>query len=270
MSNLPIGIFDSGIGGLTVANAIYKLMPNEHLIYFGDTAHMPYGDKSSKAIRDYSKEITNFLLSKNCKAIVVACNSASASIGNAYTKWVPQNIPVINVIEPVVEYVAKTKQQTIGLIGTKRTIKSGIFPKHLHQVAPQKNLKSLATPLLAPMIEEGFFNNNISRTIIQAYLENQRLVGIESLVLACTHYPLIEKEIGSILGHKITVHNTAQIVAEKVKEVLHSQILLNEETNLSNQIFYVSDYTQGFEKAAQMFFEKKIKLIEENLWNKKV
>ena len=267
MSSKPIGIFDSGIGGLTVANAISELLPNEQIIYFGDTAHLPYGDKSPKAIRDYSKEIMQFLIQSECKIIVIACNSASASVGNTYKNWIPDTIPVINVIDPVVEHLATQKNKIVGLIGTKRTIKSGVFPKHLGILSPTKSMKSLATPLLAPMIEEGFYNNNISKTIINAYLENSRLKGIQSLVLACTHYPLIENEVKELVGQRIEVINSASIVAKKVVDVLHANSLLNKSINNKHQ-FYVSDYTSGFEQAAKRFFGEKIKLAEHNLWKK--
>jgi len=267
LSSKPIGIFDSGIGGLTVANAISELLPKEQIIYFGDTAHLPYGDKSPKAIRDYSREIMRFLLERNCKMIVIACNSASASVGNNFKNWIPESVPVVNVIDPVVEHLAAQKNKIVGLIGTKRTIKSGVFPKHLGVLAPNKSMKSLATPLLAPMIEEGFYNNNISKTIINAYLENSRLKGIQSLVLACTHYPLIENEVRELVGNRIEVINSATIVAKKVEDVLQNNSLLNSESNNKHQ-FYVSDYTSGFEQAAKRFFGEKVKLTEHNLWKK--
>jgi glutamate racemase len=267
VSDNPIGIFDSGIGGLTVANAVSVLLPHEKLIYFGDTAHLPYGDKSSKAIRNYSKSIFEFLLNKNCKCIIIACNSASASIGNAYTKWIPPQFPVINVIDPVIGSVVENPEKTIGLIGTKRTVASAIFPKKLKEsLQHNKKIKSLATPLLAPMIEEGFFNNNISKTIIKAYLESPRLKGIKSLILACTHYPLIENEIADATNNKIKIYNSAQIVAQKTKEVLiENNAIHNLERNPEHE-FYISDYTHAFENAAKRFFGKKIKLKEFDLW----
>lgn len=268
MSTNPIGIFDSGIGGLTVANAISELLPNESIIYFGDTAHLPYGDKSAKAIRNYGKEIIQFLVEKKCKLIVIACNSASASIGNAYTKWIPKDLPVINVIEPVVHYLANDKNSKIGLIGTKRTIKSGVFPKYIKSIAPSKTVQSLATPLLAPMIEEGFYNNNISKAVINAYLENSRLRGMQSLVLACTHYPLIEKEIKTLIGSKTKIINSAYVVAMRVLEIIEKQNLANSNKKIVAHQFYVSDYTTAFEQAANRFFGKKIKLTEHNLWKR--
>lgn len=268
MSDNPIGIFDSGIGGLTVANAISSLLPNEKIIYFGDTAHLPYGDKSAKAIRDYSKEIIKFLLSHHCKLIVIACNSASASVGNAYLKWVPKDMPVVNVIDPIVEYLSREKYTRIGLIGTKRTIHSRIFPKNLNKITSSKIIQSLATPLLAPMIEEGFYNNNISKAVINSYLSNSRLIGIESLVLACTHYPLIENQIRELLGQKIEIVNSAYVVARKVETVLKLSSSERHERRSPEHQFFVSDFTSGFEQAANRFFGKKVKLQEHNLWKR--
>lgn len=263
MSNKSIGIFDSGIGGLTVANAISALLPNESIVYFGDTAHLPYGDKSAKAIRQYGKKIMQFLVSQECKTIVIACNSASASIGNSYKNWIPAHIPVVNVIDPVIEKVIASEHKTIGLIGTKRTVSSGVFAKKTKQLNAKKTVKSLATPLLAPMIEEGFYNNNISKTIIKSYLSNNRLNGIESLILACTHYPLIASEIAEVTAHKIHILNSAQIVAEKLQAVLTEQGLLKQQKKESlTHAFFVSDYTHGFENAAKRFFGEKIKLKE--------
>ncbi|MBT8194868.1 MAG: glutamate racemase, partial [Bacteroidia bacterium] len=239
----PIGIFDSGIGGLTVANAIHELMPKESLIYFGDTAHLPYGDKSSSAIKSYSKKISEFLLNQNCKIIVIACNSASSTAYDTVRKIVPTSIPVINVIDPVVDYITKTKKRNrIGVIGTKATIKTRVYPKRINQKNKTAKVNSLATPLLAPMIEEGFFDNNISQTIINNYLSKKPLSNIDSLILACTHYPLIEKEVKKYYGSKVFIVNSANIVAKKVRDVLKKKKLLTLAKRAKHH-FYISDYT---------------------------
>src|SRR5882672_11369906 len=159
----PIGIFDSGIGGLTVAHAIKKMMPFENLIYFGDTAHLPYGDKSEAAIQAYSIKIADVLLKYNCKVIVIACNSASSSAYELLKEYVRKDVKVINVIDPMVNWVGENYHDcTIGLIGTKRTIQSGIYGEKIDDKKRGITLHSLPTPLLVPMIEEGFFNNKIS------------------------------------------------------------------------------------------------------------
>src|ERR1700741_119263 len=202
----PIGIFDSGIGGLTVADAIRKLLPAEHIVYFGDTAHLPYGDKSEAAIQAYSIKIADVLLRKGCKVIVIACNSASSASYELLKEYVRKDAHIINVIDPMVRWVAdRFRGKRVGLIGTKRTVQSGVYARKLDEANMKIELRSLATPLLAPMIEERFFNNSISHDIIPQYLSDPILDGIESLILACTHYPLIRKEISSFYKDKVEI-----------------------------------------------------------------
>lgn len=259
-STLPIGIFDSGIGGLTVAAAIHKILPNEQLIYFGDTAHLPYGDKSPEAIRGYSLNIGRFLLKQKCKMIIIACNTASSHAYQALVDELGHTVPVINVIDPVVNSLIKAaKYHKIGVIGTKSTIQSGIYAGKIAKIDPRIKVASLATPLLAPMIEEGFFDNNISHTVIQSYLSSPKLKGIDSLVLACTHYPLIKAEISEYYNGKVDIINTAEIVAAYVKDELERMRLLNSGKPKRHR-FYVSDFTKSFEKSTRMFFGEKIHL----------
>jgi glutamate racemase len=266
-NHFPIGIFDSGIGGLTVANAICKLLPSESIIYFGDTAHLPYGDKSAESIRHYSAKITNYLTERNCKAIVIACNTASA-LGFQTTKDIAgSHIPVINVVDPAVVYLsAHFKGQKVGIIGTKGTVNSRIYVNKLNRADKTMEVAQLATPLLAPMIEEGFFNNKISKTIIHSYLEKKPLANIQALVLGCTHYPLIRNEINSFYKKKVQIIDTSEIVANAVKEALTERNLLNEGKDLGSKEFCVSDYTTAFEESARFFFEEKINLKEIRLW----
>ena len=208
----PIGIFDSGIGGLTLAHAITELMPHENIVYFGDTAHLPYGDKSATAIQAYSVKICNFLMEKQCKLILIACNSASAAAYDLVKTYVGTKAIVVNVIDPVIDYLDQNWEgKTIGLIGTKQTVNSGIYATKAEALGKNIHIKSLATPLLAPMIEEGFFNNKISRTVVHSYLSNPHLSNIESIILACTHYPLIINEISSYYKGKVNIINSAWI-----------------------------------------------------------
>lgn len=256
-STLPVGIFDSGIGGLTVASAIHNLLPKEQLIYFGDTAHLPYGDKSPEAIKYYSLKIGKFLLDKNCKIIVIACNTASSHAYHDLVDFLSNKIPIINVIDPVVETIVGTgKYQKIGVIGTKSTIKSDVYAQKIKKKDPAIAVSSVATPLLAPMIEEGFFNNNISKTVVNSYLSSPKLKKIDSLILACTHYPLIRPEIDSFYKGKVDIINTAEIVAGHVKNRLYELDLLNTEGGAKHQ-FYVSDYTASFENSTKLFLERK-------------
>ncbi len=266
-SSLPIGIFDSGIGGLTVANAIRKILPNEHLIYFGDTAHMPYGDKSPEAVKFYSLKIAKFLLDKKCKMIVIACNTASAHAFNELVHFLGDQVPIINVIDPVVNLIAREgSDQKIGVIGTKSTIRSDIYARKFKEANPDILVSSLATPLLAPMIEEGFFNNNISKTVINSYLSSSKLRKIDSLILACTHYPLIKEEISAFYQGSVNIVNTAEIVARHVQDRLRELDVLNEGAVKKHQ-FFVSDYTPSFEKSTSLFFGEKINLKLEAIWD---
>jgi glutamate racemase len=262
----PIGIFDSGIGGLTVANAIAKALPKEQLIYFGDTAHLPYGDKSPDSIKYYSIRIAQFLLEQNCKMIVVACNTASALAYETVKDFVGDKIPVIDVVNPVVEEITQDRKlKHIGVIATKGTIKSDIYSKKIKERNKHIQVSSQATPLLASMIEEGFFNNKISRTIIFDYLSRPKIKKIDSLILACTHYPLIRKEVEEFYRGKIKIYDNAEVVAKKVKEVLDNLKLLNTK-KAGHHHFYISDYTKSFEESAKYFFKSKIKLQEARIW----
>lgn len=268
MDTRPIGIFDSGIGGLTVAHAIHKLMPSESLLYFGDTAHMPYGDKSAHAILEYSQAIAQWLIGQQCKAVVIACNTASATAFREVSATAAQSgIPVFNVIDPVVAEVAKCHpDKAIGVIATKRTVQSKMYARRIKSKVKQAKVASLATPLLAPMIEEGFFNNTISQTIINSYLEKPTLKGIEALILACTHYPLIKPEIKRYYGNKVAILDSAQIVAQAVKQGLSDQKALNSSKQTGKLSFYVSDYTRAFERTTKLFFGKSVPLSEANIW----
>lgn len=262
----PIGIFDSGIGGLTVAHAIKKLLPKENMIYFGDTAHLPYGDKSEAAIQAYSIRIANILLKKGCKVIVIACNSASSAAYELLKEYVSKDTHIINVIDPMVALVAKDFQgKNIGLIGTKRTVQSGVYNRKIEEAKRDISLHSLATPLLAPMIEEGFFNNQISHEIIAQYLSDAALANIDGLILACTHYPLIKKEIGQFYNNTMKILDSSEVVAQALYEHLKTKNLLNTQSE-STDHFLVSDYTESFENSARMFFHDAVQLEKHQLW----
>jgi glutamate racemase len=264
----PIGVFDSGIGGLTVAHAIRQLLPYEGMIYFGDTAHLPYGDKSEAAIQAYSIKIADILVKKGCKVIVIACNSASSAAYELLTEYVRKDIHIINVIDPMVELVLeKFPGKHVGLIGTKRTVHSDVYSRKIHEGKKNIHLHSLATPLLVPMIEEGFFKNQISHEIISQYLSDESLKNIEALILACTHYPLIKKEIESLYQGKVAVLDSSEVVAKALKEHLEDRRLLNEDHVKPHHQFLVSDYTESFEASARMFFHQAVHLDRHALWN---
>ncbi len=263
----PIGIFDSGIGGMTVASAVTELLPYEDTIYFGDTAHLPYGDKSTAAIQAYSIKICNVLLQQNCKVILIACNSASAAAYDLVREYVGSRAKVLNVIDPVIEYISgRYPCRTIGLIGTKQTVLSNVYKKKTDALEKGIVLKSLATPLLAPMIEEGFYDNRISEDIIAKYLGDPELDGIEALILGCTHYPLIRRQIDAFYGGRVEVLDTSEIIARSLKSVMEKDSLLNTLGKGERQ-FFVSDYTKSFEASTRIFFGKEIHLKHYPLWD---
>ncbi len=258
--NQPIGIFDSGVGGLTVAKEIKRLLPNEDLIYFGDTKHLPYGEKSREAIVGYSTKITNFLLEKNCKAIVIACNSATANALQEVVELVADRVPVIDVINPVAEKVSYEIHNNVGVIATKATVNSGLYKKSIRKHNKFIKVDELATPLLVPAIEEGFKNHPITHSIIYNYLSNSKLKNIETLILGCTHYPLLIDEIKQYYGNRVRVIDSPNIVANQLKMILDKHNLLNEENHKPTYHFFLSDITKNFEKISKKFFGKSIDL----------
>ena len=266
MKEQPIGIFDSGVGGLTVAHAIKQILPGESIIYFGDTAHLPYGDKSAELIAYYSRRITEFLLEHNSKVILVACNTASSSAFESLKTEFGEKTILLYVIDPVVSHLATRNFKRIGVIGTKRTISSGTYPKKINDISPATEVVSLATPLLVPMIEEGFIFDDISNAILRAYLSGGSLTGIQALILGCTHYPIIKNQISKIFNFNVEVIDSARIVSLILRDTLEKNNLLND-SGVSDDKFYVSDYTDYFEKIARMFFERDINLIKADIWS---
>ncbi|MCE5346417.1 MAG: glutamate racemase [Bacteroidales bacterium] len=266
MKNQPIGIFDSGVGGLTVAHAIKQILPGESLIYFGDTAHLPYGDKSAEAIKYYSQRITEFLLDHNSKVVLVACNSASSSAFDFLKKEFEGKAILLDVIDPVVDYLGTKNYSKIGVIGTKRTISSGTYEKKIREKSPSTSVVSMATPLLVPMIEEGFIFDDISNAIIRTYLTNESLAGIQALILGCTHYPIIRNQISKIFNFNVDVLDSARLVSMILRDALEKKGLLNDSGTVKDQ-FFISDYTPYFEKIARMFFEGEINLKKADIWN---
>jgi len=268
-ANKPIGVFDSGVGGLTVANAIKNELPDESIIYFGDTAHLPYGDKSAELIKFYSVRIADFLLQHDCKAVVIACNTASAHAFQTVKDHINETNPevlVINVIDPAVEYLAQdNKYRKIGVIGTQGTINSGMYQQKIKEQCAGVEVVPFATRLFVPMIEEGFIFDDISNAIIRSYLSNTKLQNLDALILACTHYPIIKNQIRKFFDFQVKVIDSSQIVANFLKRELIGRKLQQNE-NKPNYQFFVSDYTTTFETIASMFFEDEVKLQRADLW----
>ena len=267
LNNAPIGIFDSGIGGLTVAHAIKNELPNENLIYFGDTAHLPYGDKSTATIQAYAIKIADFFLQQKCKVIVIACNSASAAANDLLKEYVASRATIINVIDPMVNYVSQhLTDKTVGIIGTKQTVNSNIYPNSIRKKNTKIEVKSLATPLLVPMIEEGFLHNRIAHDVIDKYLGNSSLETINSLVLGCTHYPLIKDELNDYYKNEVEILDSSIITAQYLKTFLEMNDSKNDSEQEGDSHFYVSDLTESFKHSAKLFFGEPVVLEMYKLW----
>ncbi len=261
--NKPIGIFDSGVGGLTVASAIKRLLPHESFVYFGDTKHSPYGDKSEETIRSYSEQITDFLLAQDCKAIVIACNTASA-VAYPYLREMHPDIPIINVVDPVVAHVGSKINSKVGIIATRATTKSGIYPKKLKRLNPKLHVAATATPLLVGIVEEGFMNTKVSEGAIETYLGSKKFSDVTTIILGCTHFPLLQREIESFYGGRAEVVDSPELVAHHLKMELSREGLANK-TGTAEYHFFVSDKTEAFARTAKMFFGGDIHLEEKEL-----
>ena len=265
-SENPIGVFDSGIGGLTVAHAISQSLPNEKIIYFGDTQHLPYGNKSYKKIIYYSEKITDFLLSKDCKAIIIACNSASSIAFENLQKKTNTKCLLFNVIQPAVQSVVQDPLiKHIGVIGTNATISSDIYRRHILAKRSDITVSSLATPLLASLIEEN--NEDLyKKGIIESYLKDKKIQSIDSLILGCTHYPLIKSHIENHYKKNIKIVSALNNIGSIIKRELKQNKLLNLTESIPKHHFYVSDYTSHFQKKTKLFFPTGIILEEENIF----
>lgn len=246
--NNPIGIFDSGVGGLTVVREIIRQLPSENLVYFGDTARLPYGSKSRDTVIRYSKQIVNFLKTKEVKAVVIACNTASAQALEVIHDEL--DIPVIGVVKPGAYVAAQTTRNgNIGIIATEGTINTHIYSSVLHEYNPKLKVIGKACPLLVPLVEEGLLEDSVTVEIASRYLNVLKETDIDTLVLGCTHYPLIRKTIGKIMGDSVTLVNPAYETARSLKEMLVEYNIFRSQGKSRYQ-FYVSDNTEKFDAFA--------------------
>ena len=250
--NAPIGVFDSGVGGLTVAREIMRQIPNEKIIYFGDTARVPYGSKSKETVTRFSKQIVRFLQSHQVKTIVVACNTASAYALDELEKEI--EIPIIGVLKPGAKTAAEvTKNGRIGVIATEATIGSQMYTKYIRELNKQVTIYGKACPLFVPLVEEGLWQDPVTDEIAKRYLTELIDIDIDTLILGCTHYPLIRSTLGRIMGEKVTLVNPAYETARELKELLIEKNILNDESPRlgENQYqFYVSDGAEKFKTFA--------------------
>lgn len=246
MNNLPIGVFDSGIGGLTVVRELMEALPNEKIIYFGDTARVPYGNKSPETVLLYTKQIVEFLLSKGVKALLIACNTASAVALEQIRDKIP--VPIIGVIKPGARAAAEvTKNGKIGVIATRATVASGLYEDFLLSINPGLRVYQTPCPLFVPLAEEGWFHDPVTEEITARYLKPLLSENIDSLVLGCTHYPLLKDVIGKVAGPSVTLVNPAYEAAKDMKRTLSAQDLVSERTErCTDHEFYVSDSAESF------------------------
>ena len=257
MDNRPIGIFDSGVGGLTVFKEIRQLLPNENLVYFGDTARVPYGNKSANIVQKYSLEIAKFLEMQNVKMIVIACNTASALALHTLRNEI--RLPIIGVIDPGVRAAIKSAHSgKIAVIGTRATINSGVYQNRIHRLRNSIDVISVPCPLFVPIVEENLINAKIAKEALEMYLSDLKKIDIKSLILACTHYPLLKPQINDFFDGRITLVDSAFETAKEVKETLEARRIAADENCVGKEKFFVSDSTETFSVIAANFLGRSV------------
>ena len=269
----PIGVFDSGVGGLTVCSQIRNYLPDEQIIYFGDTAHLPYGTKSKSQIVRFSSAAAKFLTNLGIKLLVVACNSSSAVALASLKKRI--NLPIIGVIDPgVEEAVRATSNKHIGVIGTRATIESGAYQGRIARLDPEASVVAKACPLFVPLVEEGRTSDEVMWLVAREYLEPIRDEGIDTLILGCTHYPLLNDIIARVMGKEVKLIDSAQAVAIQVKEILDRRQMLTSpgrkraskrasSRSKAGMKFYVSDWPENFKELGKRFLGEEIRFVKE-------
>ena len=252
MKNQPIGIFDSGVGGLTVFDALARTCPAESLIYFGDTGRYPYGVRSKRVIVEYSRQIAGFLEQQGCKFLVVACNSASSLALEEVRA--SASVDVIGVIEPgAAAAVRSTRNRHVGVIGTEATIRSGAYARSIHEIQPDIQITAIPCPLFVSLAEEGFAGKPATRLVAEEYLAPLIAAGVDTLVLGCTHYPLLKSDIAAIMGEGVELIDSATEVARVVGEQLLLRNHQSERSETANHVFYVSDTPERFANVGRRF-----------------
>ena len=254
----PIGVFDSGVGGLTVAREIMRQLPNENIVYFGDTARVPYGSKSKDNIIRFSRQIIRFLKTKNVKAVVIACNTASALALETVQK--ETDLPILGVIVPGARAaVQETRNNCIGIVGTEATIRSETYNKEIHKLNPDIKVIGKPCPLFVPLVEAGYVDHSeeekqqVTRLVIAQYLTEVRDAGVDTLILGCTHYPLLKTMIGEFMGQSVTLVDPAKTAAHHLERMLSERGLRAAQENEGQAHFYVSDVPDSFVQTADLF-----------------
>ncbi|MBI5150716.1 MAG: glutamate racemase [Candidatus Omnitrophica bacterium] len=263
LKNSPIGVFDSGLGGLTVVKELIRLLPHEHIVYYGDTARVPYGTKSKESIIRFSRENTEVLLRYNVKMVVVACNTSSSyALPVLRGKF---SLPVVGVIEPGARKAARvTRNGKVGVIATSATVNSGSYVKAIHRCDRRARVFSQACPLFVPLVEEGWTSKPVASQVAREYLGPLRKQGVDTVVLGCTHYPLLKNVLQRIMGRRVVLVDSAREVAAEVKGTLEEKGLLRSagSRGRGKRTFLISDRPQAFEKTAKEFLGYNIKAVK--------
>ena len=256
MNNKSIGVFDSGLGGLTAVKSICELMPNENIVYFGDTARIPYGTKTEETIKQYAASDIRFLLSKDVKLIVIACGTASSvALGDMRKMF---DTPIVGVVEAASRAaVKKSRNGKIGVIGTGATIKSGSYLRAIRELDENILVYQNACPLFVPLVENGHFDTEVTHLVIKEYLEDIKNQGVDTLILGCTHYPLLEKAIGDYMGSGVELISPSAELARTLADILGKDNLADEAAKGEAQ-YFVSDDVEGFSKLGGVFLKKEI------------
>lgn len=264
-SHLPIGVFDSGVGGLTVVKAISEHLPQENIIYFGDTARVPYGVKSVEVIAHYATQITEFLLEKRVKMLVIACNSMAAVASEVIRDL--SDVPVLDVISAGAQRaVADTRNQRVAVIGTLATINSGAYIKAIQSLQHEVQVMSQACPLFVPLVEEGWLDHSVTRQVAEEYLQPMLQDGVDSLVLGCTHYPLLKPLLQQVVGDDVQLIDSAETVAREIGSQLQAQQLQNTQAEAGRYDFYVTDVPQRFQAVGERFLGRPLQHVHVVNW----
>ena len=259
--NYPIGVFDSGLGGLTVVKALMRVLPCEDIVYFGDTARLPYGTKSRESIIRFSRENARLLLRHRVKMLVVACHSSSSHALPALKAKFP--VPVIGVIDPgVKKAVNVTKRKIVGVLATPSTINSKAYAKKVRDMDPSIKVVSQACPLFVPLVEEGWFNTPVTLTVARGYLDTVKKAKVDTLILGCTHYPLLKSVLRKIMGPRVALVDSAREVAQEVKDLLHVREMARTDKHKARYHFLISDEPEHFRSSARRFLGCNIKNVK--------
>ena len=260
MDNRPIGVFDSGLGGLTAVRELMALLPAEDIIYFGDTGRVPYGGRSRATIVKYTRQDINFLMQYDIKAIVIACNTADTAARELMQR--EYDVPIFGAVQPAALLaVQATRAGRIGLIGTSTTIASGRYEQFIHEAMPDAEVRAYACPLLVPLVENGRIHPGdvVIETVVREYLQPLRDWGCDTLVLGCTHYPLLMRVIGEFMGPDVTLINSGAAAAQGVRQALEAQNALAESGRTGACRYFVSDSPDGFSDMASLFLQRPVR-----------